>query len=538
MSCVNALPSSALDYDFLVVGGGTAGCVVASRLAEALPNCKILMIEGGPSDYGNELILDLKRQIDTWGGEYDYQYTSVEQPFGNSKILHSRARVLGGCSSHNGGISFRPLEYDARKWQEAGAHGWTFDQFVRLVNKLRTSIHPVYPQFQNPVDVAFIESSAKAFNIPKSQCFNDDIVAHGNVSSTTGFISAAYNPANGFRSSASAAYLHPIFEGKEHRPNLTILTNTRVYRINVDRDTVTGVQVMLQSGQRLTLTARAETILCAGAIDTPRLLLLSGIGPRQQLSSLNIPLVRDLRGVGENLMDHPESLILWELQAPLPPQTVTRSDPATFLRREPPGANGDDGDVADVLCHVFGLCFDANTARLGYDSPKNAYSFMPNVPRPRSRGRLYLVSADPDVRPAIDPAYFTDPEGYDRETILFGLKAGRKLAETAPLRDLIKREVAPGPEVQTDEQLVEYSRKAHNTVYHLCGTTKIGDTERDEMAVVDPALKVRGLRKLRIADAGVFPVIPSVNPMLTVLSVGERATELIVEEYQSARASL
>ena len=154
----------------------------------------------------------------------------------------------------------------------------------------------------------------------------------------------------------------------------------------------------------------------------------------------------------------------------------------------------------------------------------------PNIPRSRSRGRLYLTSADANVKPALDFRYFTDPEGYDAATIVAGFKAAREVANKSPFKEWIKREVAPGPKVQTDEELSEYGRRAAHTVYHPAGTTKMGDIAHDPMAVVDPQLKVRGLKGVRIADAGVFPDMPSVNPMLSVLSIGERAAELIAEE--------
>lgn len=154
----------------------------------------------------------------------------------------------------------------------------------------------------------------------------------------------------------------------------------------------------------------------------------------------------------------------------------------------------------------------------------------PNIPHPRSRGRLYLTSADPSVKPALDFRYFTDPEGYDAATIVAGLKAARRIAQQAPFKDWIKREVAPGPKVQTDEELSEYGRRVAHTVYHPAGTTKMGDISRDPMAVVDHQLKVRGLKNVRIADAGVFPEMTTINPMLTVLAIGERAAELIAEE--------
>ncbi|EGD95262.1 choline dehydrogenase [Trichophyton tonsurans CBS 112818] len=409
-------PADADSYDYVIVGGGTAGCVIASRLAEYLPRKKILLIEAGPSDYMDDRVLKLKDWLGLLGGEFDYDYGTTEQPMGNSHIRHSRAKVLGGCSSHNTLISFRPFEYDCKVWESKGCKGWSFDTF-----------HSQAPNW--------------------------------------------------------------------------------------------------------TLCPKRETILCAGAIDTPRLLLLSGIGPREQLSALSIPVVKDVPGVGENLVDHPESIIMWELNQPVPPnQTTMDSDAGVFLRRKPINAAGFDGDCADIMMHCYQIPFGIHTGRLGYDVPANAFCVTPNIPRPRSRGRLYLTSADPTVKPALDFRYFTDPEGYDAATIVAGLKAARKIAEEEPFKKWIKREVAPGPATTTDEELSAYGRSVHHTVYHPAGTTKMGDIQKDRMAVVDPTLKIRGLKNVRIADAGVFPDMPSINPMLTVLGVGERAAELIAEE--------
>lgn len=409
---------------------------------------------------------------------------------------------------------------------------------MRLVDKLRTSIHPIYPEYQNAVDAAVIKASTKAFDIPETTGFNDEIRRKGNLSGSAGFLSVAYKPGNCFRSSASVDYIHPIIRGEERRPNLTILVNTWVSRINVKDGVVTGVDIALKSGRKLIVTARTETILCAGAIDTPRLMLLSGIGPHEHLNEMQIPVVHELPGVGENLMDHPETMLMWELNDPLPPQTVMGSDVGIFLRVEPENANGDDENVADLLCHIFGVPFDVNTKRLGFETPENVYCFLPNIPRSRSRGRLYLTSADPKVPPAIDFSYFTDSDGYDEKMVIAGLKAGRAIAKQSPFKELIKREVAPGPTCQSDKDLSEYGRKVANTVYHPCGTTKIGDVATDKLAVVDSSLRVNGLQRLRIADAGVFPLITSVNPMLTVLAVGERAAELIIAEASHAKARM
>lgn len=344
------------------------------------------------------------------------------------------------------------------------------------------------------------------------------------------FLSVSYNPDNGYRSSASVAYIHPILSGQESKPNLTILTNTWVNKLNVQDDRVTGVDVVFQDGGKMTLFAKAETVACAGAVDTPRLFLLSGMGPREQLESLKIPVIRDIRGVGENLLDHPESIIIWELNKETPTETVMDSDAAIFLRRQVRNAADTDGIAADIMCHCYQIPFDLNTARLGYDSPVNVFCMTPNIPRPRSRGRLYLTSADPQVKPALDFRYFTDPEGYDAATIVAGLKAARRIAQEEPFKSWIKREVAPGPKVQSDEDLSYYGRKVHHTVYHPAGTMKMGDIARDGYAVLDPKLKVRGLKGVRVADASVYPTMPSINPMLPTLAIGERAAELIAEE--------
>jgi choline dehydrogenase-like flavoprotein len=234
--------------------------------------------------------------------------------------------------------------------------------------------------------------------------------------------------------------------------------------------------------------------------------------------------------VGENLIDHPESIIIWELNQPTPKETVMDSDAAIFLRRQVRNASDDDEAAADIMCHCYQIPFDFNTARLGYDTPTNAFCMTPNIPRPRSRGRLYLTSADPQVKPALDFRYFTDPEGYDAATIVAGLKAARKVAQEEPFKSWIKREVAPGPQIQSDEDLSYYGRKAHHTVYHPAGTMKMGDIARDGYAVLDSKLKVRGLKGIRVADASVYPTMPSINPMLPTLAVGERAAEMIAEE--------
>ncbi|KAI9805483.1 MAG: hypothetical protein M1825_000734 [Sarcosagium campestre] len=519
------------DFDYVIVGGGTAGCVVASRLSSYLPQKKVLLIEAGPSDFNDDRVLNLRDWLRLLGGELDYDYGTTEQPNGNSHIRHSRAKVLGGCSSHNTLISFRPFEYDCQRWEALGCHGWNFKLFTRLLDQLRNTVQPVHSRHRNQLCKDWVSSCSTALDIPIISDFNADIRRDGGLKQGVGFFSVAYNPDDGKRSSASVAYIHPILRGEEKRPNLTILTHAWVDRVNVQDDEVIGVSVSLHNGDRLNVRPRKETILCAGAVDTPRLLLHSGIGPRRQLEDLGIPVSKDIAGVGENLLDHPESIIMWELHKPVPSETTMDSDAGIFLRREAPNARGNDGEMADIMMHCYSIPFCLNTARLGYDAPLNAFCMTPNIPRPRSRGRLYLTSADPKVKPALDFRYFTDPDGYDAATIVAGLKAARLVAEQEPFRSWLKREVAPGPDVQSDEALSDYGRRVAHTVYHPAGTTRMGD-------VVDAKLRVNGLRRVRIADAGVFPEMPSINPMLTVLAIGERCAELLKEEDLIAKCRL
>ncbi|ETN43354.1 uncharacterized protein HMPREF1541_02513 [Cyphellophora europaea CBS 101466] len=540
----NQLPASDISsYDYLVVGGGTAGCVMASRLAEYLPKKRILLIEAGPSDFMDNRVLDLKQWLNLLGGELDYDYGTTEQPMGNSHIRHSRAKVLGGCSSHNTLISFRSFAYDMDLWQSLGAKGWTFDEMTRVLHRLRNTIQPVHARHRNQLCLDWVDSCSKAMNIPVIPDFNKHITKTGSLTQGAGFFSVSYNPDTGHRSSASVAYIHPLLRGDERKPNLTILTNAWVSKVNVSNGRATGINITLQDGTKYTLTAKAETILCAGAVDTPRLMLLSGLGPAGDLKQLSIPVVQDIPGVGYNLQDHPESIIMWELNKPVPAnQTTMDSDAGIFLRREPPNAaataspqspfnpkNIPDGDIADVMMHCYQIPFTLNTERLGYDSPPDGYAFCmtPNIPRARSRGRLYLTSADPAVKPALDFQYFTDAGGYDAATLVYGMRAARKIAQQSPFKDWIKREICPGPKVNTDEELSEYARRVAHTVYHPAGTTKMGDVRADEMAVCDPEMKVRGLQGLRICDAGLFPAMTSINPMVTVLSMAERGAEMV-----------
>ncbi|WP_406731173.1 GMC family oxidoreductase [Streptomyces sp. NBC_01794] len=505
-------------YDYVVVGGGTAGSVIASRLTEN-PDITVAVIEGGPSDVDRPEVLTLRRWMGLLGGELDYDYPTTEQPRGNSHIRHSRARVLGGCSSHNTLIAFRPLPSDWDEWAAAGAEGWDAATMDPYFDRLRNNIVPVDEADRNAIARDFVDAAQAAVAVPRVEGFNRKPFYEG-----VGFFDLAYHPENNKRSSASVAYLHPFLD----RPNLHIALETWAYRLELDAPPVsggtnpraTGVHVRTKDGEEQFLGARHEVLVCAGAVDTPRLLLHSGIGPRADLERLGIPVVHDLPGVGENLLDHPESVIVWETHGPIPENSAMDSDAGLFVQRDP------DAQGPDLMFHFYQIPFTDNPERLGYRRPAHGVSMTPNIPKPRSRGRLYLTSADPDVKPALDFRYFTDEDDYDGRTLVDGIKIARRIAETEPLAGWLKREVCPGPEITSDEAIGQYARKVAHTVYHPAGTCRMGATA-DELAVVSPDLKVRGLDGIRIADASVFPTMPAVNPMIGVLMVGEKCAELL-----------
>ncbi|MFJ9925851.1 GMC family oxidoreductase [Streptomyces misionensis] len=507
------MPETPHVYDYVVIGGGTAGSVIASRLTEN-PDVTVAVIEGGPSDIDREDVLTLRRWLGLLGGDLDYEYTTVEQPNGNSHILHSRAKVLGGCSSHNTLISFKPLPSDWDEWEEAGAKGWGAVPMEAYFARLRNNIVRVAEKDQNPIAKDWIDATKTAIGVPEVTGFNDKPFYEG-----VGFLDLAYHPENNKRSSASVAYLHPHMEAGD-RPNLTLLLETWAYRLELDGKRATGVHVRTKDGAEQLISARQEVVVCAGAVDTPRLLLLSGIGPKQDLEALGIPVVHDLPGVGENLQDHPESVIVWETNRPLPENSAMDSDAALFVRRD------ESLGAPDLMFHFYQIPFTDNPERLGYERPEHGVSMTPNIPKSRARGRLYLKSADPREKPALDFRYFTDEDGYDARTLVDGVKIAREIARTEPFAGWLKREVFPGPDVTDDEQLSELLRKAHHTVYHPAGTCRMGAVD-DELAVVDPELKIRGLDGIRIADASVFPTLFAVNPMIGVLMVGEKAVDLI-----------
>jgi choline dehydrogenase-like flavoprotein len=413
-------------------------------------------------------------------------------------------------------ISWRPLRADLDEWVAAGAEGWDADTIQPYYDRLEIPIQPVAEADRNPLLADMVASAAATLDLRVQERWNDgrtDMDASG-----TGFFELGYEPETNIRGSTSIWYLHPILD---QRTNLRLITGARATRIVLEGRRAVGVEYRDAKSVLHEVRARREIVLSAGTIDTPRLLLLSGIGPRGGLEAAGVTVLVDLPGVGENLQDHAEGLVVWE-STKLPPEISASGWDAGAMLRLHEGAP----ERPDVMMHFPVEPWVEHPRAQGVQFPKQIVAIAPNVAKPHSRGRVGIASADPDAAPVIDYRSFTDSEGRDEQILLAGVRAARKIAEQEPFRSWIVREVFPGAEVQSDNDLGAVQRANHQTVYHVCGTCRMGAAD-DPIAVVDPQLRVRGVDGLRIADASVFPTIPSVNPVITVLMVGERAADLL-----------
>ncbi len=487
--------------DFLIIGGGAAGCILARRLAERTTG-RIILLGAGKSDEGDPAARLLSR-LDEQTADYDWGLMASVLPGGPANLNYSRARILGGCTNHNDCAFLIPPDSDFAEWERRGARGWNADDLRPYFRRVEERVSVYQFTDPNPVSRAFVRAGQE-IGLPLVD-FRQRIV------SGVGWF--PLNSKGDHRASTSVAYLHPLSSLPKH---LEVWTEATALRLIVRDGRVVGAETT-----RGSIEVRRDVILTAGAFQTPQLLMLSGVGPANHLRALGIPVVADRPAVGQNLRDHVAAPVVWDLREAAPPWTITPFEAvmlATMEQNQP---------APDVLYH-FGLRLKEKYGdHPRYTAIAHGVKASGNVTRARSVGRVSLASARPQDKPRIELNYLSDPEGYDLRVLLKGLRYARKLAETAALRPLIAREALPGPAAESDEDLAAFARETCETVYHASGTATMGDPSAP-MSVVDPSLKVIGVEGLRVCDASVFPSMVTVNIANTVMMIAEKAADHIL----------
>lgn len=538
-----------MEYEYIIVGAGSAGCVLANRLTEDGKH-RVLLIEAGPKNNALSLKIPAAVLKNLKSTKYNWAYQGEPEPeLGGRVITHDRGKTLGGSSSINGLCFIRGHALDFEGWRQSGCEGWGYADvlpyFKRLENysggesEYRGGDGPLVvhrPKPQNPLYKAFIEAGRDA-----GYHTTDDICGYRQE----GFGVFDMSTENGERNSTAKAYLDPA----RRRQNLTIMTDKQVQKIFFNGNEATGISYKTVNGDIIKVDALKEVILSAGAVGSPQLLMLSGVGPASHLKDHGITIVADMPGVGQNLNDHPDFVLKYKCLKPVSIWPQTRLVRRTFagirwlLRRDGICASNQFEAVAcvrsaagveypDIQLTISPAAVDDQTWE---PLPEHAFQIHVGLMRGFSRGNITLRNSDPASPPRILANYLKDPR--DRDLLRKGIRIVREIASQPAFKPFCGEEIYPGVASQTDEDLDGCIKEKLNTQWHLSGTARMG-TSNNREAVVDAHGKVHGLSKIRIVDASIMPAATNGNTNSPTIMIAEKLSDSILGKYPLARIEL
>ncbi|NLS18665.1 choline dehydrogenase [Rhizobium sp. P40RR-XXII] len=532
-------------YDFIIVGAGSAGCVLANRLSRDPAN-NVLLLEAGGRDRNPLFRLPMLMGKLFHSGIYNWHYHTEPEPYLNGRSLYwPRGKVLGGTSTINGMIYVRGNRHDYDRWSQMGLPGWSYDEVLPAFRRSEVHVerNDAFHNDDGELTVCRARGSNQLIDVfceAGSQAgypLNDDF----NGASQEGFGRYDFTIKKGKRWSSAWAFLRPALD----RPNLTVLTEAETSRVLIENGRAVGVRYIV-GGVEATAHADREVILSAGVVNTPKALLLSGIGPAGELMKVGVKPLHDLPGVGKNLQDHVDCVMSWECREPITLFGDLRADrliPAvaqgmlfgkgittTFPYEAGAFIRSNDALVApDIQLHFMPAL--EKTANLHFPNPfrkrateaDHGFTLRVGPVNPLSRGEITLRSSDPADAPKIQANYLQ--ADFDIRTMIDGIRLTRDVISQKAFDRYRGRELAPGPQADTDAALTKWLRATAMTTFHPVGTAKMGT---DPMAVVDAKLKVHGIDGLRVADASIMPIISSGNTNAPSIMIGEKCAEFIL----------